>query len=59
MRSETADRGGNPPAQAVIKAHGVNEAAKSDFDASGACRRQKNPAEGADASTRRVIRQPR
>lgn len=59
MRREPVARRENDPARAVMTAHGGIEAAQADLSASTARHRRRYTAEGADASTRRVIRQPR
>jgi hypothetical protein len=59
MPSEPVVRRGNTPQRAAMAGCGALESADNSLTASGTKRRHQYPAEGADASTRRVIRQPR
>ncbi len=59
MRSKPVVRRGEAPELAVMKAHRGIEADNTDLSAATVRHRFKYSADGADASIRRVIRQPR
>jgi ribonuclease PH len=59
MPSEPVVRRENTPQRTALAGCGALEAANNSLPASGTKRRHPYPAEGADASIQRVIRQPR